>query len=65
MNNLGYCEKHQRAFEIKRIPGSWVYECPECRKEGVYNTYVTTTTESLPIERWAVSAWTVPQKKET
>ena len=55
MNNLGYCEKHQRAYEIKRIPGSWVYECPQCRKEGAYNTYATTMTELKPIEEWTVS----------
>lgn len=56
MENTGYCEKHHRAFEIKRIPGSWVYECPECRKEGAYDTYATTTTQLLPAEEWTVRA---------
>ena len=55
MDALGYCEKHQLAYEIKRIPGSWVYECPQCRKEGAYNTYATTMTELKPMEEWTVS----------
>ena len=59
METLGYCEKHQRAYEIKRIPGSWVYECPECRAEGVYDTYATTSTEMTPVDKWTTSNRTV------
>lgn len=51
----GYCERHQRAFEIKRVPGSWTYECPECRQEGRYDMYMTNHTEMLPIGKWTVS----------
>ena len=60
MSDVGYCEKHQRAFEIKRIPGSWVYECPECRKEGAYNTYATTMTELKPAEEWTATTYSMP-----
>ena len=59
METLGYCEKHQRAYEIKRIPGSWVYECPECRAEGAYDTYATTSTEMIPVYKWTTSNRTV------
>jgi hypothetical protein len=59
METLGYCEKHQRAYEIKRIPGSWVYECPECRAEGAYDTYATTSTKMTPVDEWTTSNRTV------
>lgn len=55
METLEYCEKHQRAYEIKRIPGSWVYECPECRAEGAYDTYATTSTKMTPVDEWTIS----------
>ena len=55
MESLGYCEKHNRAFEIKRIPGSWVYECPDCRSEGLYDTYATTVTQMTPVDKWTMS----------
>ena len=55
MDSLGYCEKHQRSYEIKRIPGSWVYECPQCQAEGLYDTYTTTQIEMLPINEWTTS----------
>lgn len=51
----GYCERHNRSFEIKKIPGSWTFECPECRREGYYDTYTTNHTEMFPIEKWTVS----------
>ena len=51
----GYCERHNRAFEFRRIPGDWVYECPECRAEGRYDTFATTCTKMLPEEQWTVS----------
>lgn len=54
-NELGYCERHQCAFEIKRIPGSWVYECPQCRREGRYDTVATTNTQMTAVEEWCVS----------
>lgn len=44
----GYCERHQRAFELVRIPGSWTFECPQCRQEGRYVVYDTTSTEIDP-----------------
>lgn len=55
MESLGYCDKHQRAFEIKCLSGSWVYECPECRKEGVYDAYATTQTKITPVDEWIAS----------
>ena len=55
MNETGYCEKHQRAFEFKRIPGSWAYECPECREEGLYNTYTATCTKMKPSDEWTMA----------
>ena len=51
----GYCEKHRRPYEIRRIPGSWIFECPQCRAEGAYNTYATTQTEMTPIDNWTAS----------
>ena len=51
----GYCERHNRAFEIKKVPGSWTFECPECRKERYYDTYTTNHTEMFSIEKWTVS----------
>lgn len=55
MTDTGYCERHQRAYEIKRIPGSWVFECPECRSEGFYDTFTTAQTETIPADRWTSS----------
>ena len=55
MDILGYCEKHKQAFEFRKIPGSWVYECPICRTEGSYDTYATATTKTMPVEEWTVS----------
>ena len=63
MIDVGYCEKHQRAFEIKCIHGSWAYECPECRKEGAYNTYATTMTELKPAEEWTVTNYSIPPRQ--
>ena len=63
METLGYCEKHKQAYVIKRIPGSWVYECPACRKEGAYNTYATASTQMLPIDEWTVSNTTNYKKR--
>ena len=51
----GYCERHNRAFEIKKVPGGWTFECPQCRKEGYYNTYATTQIQTLPMDEWTVS----------
>lgn len=56
MDGLGYCEKHHRPYEIKHIPGSWVYECPECRKEGAYDTYSANCTQMTPAEEWLEKA---------
>lgn len=64
MNDLGYCERHQRAFEIKRIPGSWVYECPKCREEGRYDTYATTSVSLNPGDQWLFSDHVNPEKGE-
>jgi hypothetical protein len=48
----GYCERHKQAYEIKRLPGGWVYECSECRKEGRYDTNATTTAKMNPADEW-------------
>lgn len=55
MNDLGYCEIHRRAFELVRIPGSWTFECPQCRQEGRYTTWATTSVEMNPVDQWLVS----------
>lgn len=62
MNDLDYCEIHQRAFEIRRIPGSWVYECPQCRQEGRYDTYATTSVSMNPVDQWLFSDHVDPEK---
>ncbi len=51
----GYCERHQRAFELVRIPGSWTFECPQCRQEGRYKTWATTSAEMNPVDQWLAS----------
>ena len=55
MYGYGYCKKHERPYEIRRIPGDWVFECPDCRAEGAYDTVATTTTKMLPAEEWTAS----------
>jgi hypothetical protein len=62
MDNLGYCERHSCAFEIRRIPGSWVYECPQCRAEGRYDTYATTSVPMTPVDQWLVSDHASPER---
>ncbi len=54
MNN-GYCEKHERPYQLFCICGNWQYECPQCRYEGVYDTVVTTKTEMNPANEWTAS----------
>lgn len=56
MNELRYCEKHKRPYEIERMSGSWVYECPDCRKEGAYDTYAANSTRVLPNDEWLTKA---------
>lgn len=51
----GYCAKHNRAFEIKRIPNSWIYECPQCRNEWLLNVYTSNKTNMLPESEWTIS----------
>ena len=56
MNNNYYCDKHKMSYEIRVCPGgSWVYECPKCRSEGLYDSYATTHTEMKPVDEWTVS----------
>lgn len=62
MNDLGYCERHQRAFELVRSPCSWTFECPQCRQEGRYVTYATTSVPMNPANQWLFSNQ-VEQKK--
>ena len=50
-----YCERHHRAYEIRRTAGGWTYECPKCRDEGRYDTFATSCVEMLPEEKWTVS----------
>ena len=65
----GYCERHQRAFELVRIPGSWTFECPQCRQEGRYTTWATTSVEMRPEDQWLatdrVSSKNTLQRKES
>lgn len=65
MSYPGYCDLHHMAFEIKRIPGSWVYECPQCRAEGRYNTIATAHTETIPPEQWILSDHTINKKEDS
>lgn len=55
MNELYYCEKHLRAYEVQHIPGAWWYGCPDCLKEGAYKTYATTKTTMKPADEWTTS----------
>ena len=64
MSNIGYCDLHHRAFEIKRIPGSWVYECPQCRAEGKYDTIATTSVKPIPQEQWILSDHIIHKKED-
>lgn len=64
MSNIGYCDLHHRAFEIKRIPGSWVYECPQCRAEGKYDTIATTSVKPVPPEQWILSDHIIHTKED-
>ena len=51
----GYCEKHNQPWDIKCVNGQWICECPKCRADGVYDTYVTNCMEMLPEERWTLA----------
>ena len=44
----GYCEKHNLEYELKYIPGKWVFECPQCRAEGLYDTIITNHACDIP-----------------
>ena len=51
----GYCEKHDCAWVIKRGAGTWIYECPKCRVEGLLDTITTDHTEMKPKSEWTIS----------
>ena len=58
MENTGYCERHQCPYEIKRVPGSWIFECPKCREEGWLDTYADNKTTMLPESEWTTNSHT-------
>ena len=53
---VGYCERHNRLYDIRCVNGQWVYECPQCRAEGRYDVYMTSQTEMLPKSEWTVGS---------
>ena len=55
---VGYCEKHHRPYLIKWISGEWVFECPDCRAEGLLDTYTDNKTTLLPESEWTTNSHT-------
>ena len=53
-----YCEKHHRPYLIKWVGGEWVCECPDCRAEGLLDTYTDNKTTLLPENEWATNSHT-------
>lgn len=51
----GYCELHHQPWDIRCINRQWVCECPKCRAEGRYDTYVSTSATMYPPDRWTSS----------
>lgn len=58
----GYCERHNIPYEIKPANGSWVYECPKCRKAGLLDVYTSNTAQMNPVEEWTQSSETREHK---
>ena len=51
----GYCELHKRPWDIKFSNGQWAWECPMCRKQGVYDTYYDVKTTMKKQQEWTVN----------